>query len=66
MKYRTNLTVKLSIFLESVECTNCIAAQDLKLLFLLPPFYLFEKYTARQEELRKFTYVFTGLMIYID
>jgi len=51
VKYKANITVELSAFLESVECRNCISAQDTKFLILLPPFFLFEKYIARQEEI---------------
>jgi len=51
MKYKANIIVELSVFLESIECTNCISAQDMKFLILLPPFFLLEKYIARQEEI---------------
>jgi hypothetical protein len=51
MKYKTKVTLELSIFLESFECTNCISPQDMKFLILLPPFFLFEKYIPRQEEI---------------
>jgi len=60
MKYKANITVELSMFLESIECTNFISAQDMKFLILLPPFFLFEKYIAKQEEIPQvFVYLVT-------
>jgi hypothetical protein len=66
MKYKTNITVKLSIFLESVECTNCISAKDMKLLILLPPFFLFEKYIYRQEEIPQGYMHFITIMVFLQ
>jgi len=65
MKYKANITVELSIFFESVECTNCISAQDKKFLILLPPFFLFEKYIARQEEIPQVYVHFITIMAFL-
>jgi bacteriorhodopsin len=65
MKYKTNITVELPIFLKSVECTNCISAQDMKILILLPPFCLFEKYIARQEEIPQVYMHFINIMAFL-
>jgi hypothetical protein len=65
MKYKANVTIQPSNFLESAECTNCITAQDMKFLILLPPFCLFGKYVARQEELPQIYVHFVTIMAFL-
>jgi len=65
VKYKTNITVELSAFLESVECTNCISVQDQKFLILLSPFFLFEKYIVRQEEIPQIFVHFIAIMLFL-